>query len=387
MQRLTVAAYIVGTLVVSVQRGILAFANDFAIFRAASQNLVRGLDLYVLRPEQAQDLFKYSPTFALLFAPFAAVPVPVGLIIWNLAGALLLFVSFRRLLPKREAIGAQLLVFLAMLRNVQSSQSNSLIAALLILSFVAIERERWWNAAMSIGVAAAIKVFPLAGVILVPPRRRSYPFALALVAVVIVLVMLPLLVTDIATLEMQYRSWLALHAAQHSDVGQSAMQVVAAVVGLVQPQWLVQLLGTGLLLLPLIVGRRAFAERRELRMMLLSSVLVYAVIFNHKAESQSYVIAIAGVAAWWASSPRQAWRLAVAVLVVAFTNLPSTDIVPRAVKAALTPLWRGPIPCTLFWLMLQGELLHSVWSHRRACRSAKPNELNSASRQLEPKRG
>lgn len=385
MQRLIVAAYIAGTLVVSVQRGVLAFANDYAIFRAATQNLVRGMDLYVLRPEQAQDLFKYSPTFALLFAPFAVGPAVVGLVLWNLTGALLLLASLRQLLPQREALGAQVLVFLAMLRNVQSSQSNSLIAALLILSFVAMERERWWSAAASIGVAAAIKVFPLAAAILVLPRRQRYPFAIAMVVVVAVLVALPLLVTDISTLGMQYRSWLALHAAQQADVGQSAMAVLRAAVGVAPRQWLVQVVGTGILLLPLFLGRRALSERRQLRVMLLSSVLIYAVLFNHKAEKQSYVIAIAGVAVWWASSPHKAWRLAVAALVVACTNLPSADFVPATVKAAMTPLWRGPIPCTLFWLLLQGELLHKVWRLRRGGEHTEPCELDASPPKLAAK--
>jgi len=45
-----------------------SFPNDYAIFRASFWNLLAHRDLYVLRLDQAHDYFKYSPSFALLFA-------------------------------------------------------------------------------------------------------------------------------------------------------------------------------------------------------------------------------------------------------------------------------------------------------------------------------
>ena len=387
MRSLIAAAYLVGVLVVSVQRGVFAFANDFAIFRSASHNLARGADLYLLRPEQAQDLFKYSPTFAVLFAPFAIFPPFVGLALWNVTGALLLFLALQKLLPAREALGAQAIVYLAMLRNAQSAQSNSLIAALMIFAFMAMEQGRWRRAAGYIGVGAAIKVFPLVAGLLAVPHRAWRRFAVVLGMVGVVLAALPLLMTDVATLEWQYRSWWSLHDAQRNDVGQSAMAVLAATVHLTQPQWLVQLAGTSLLVFPLVVGRRALAERCELRLQLLASILLYAVLFNHKAEAASYVIAMAGIGVWWGSGSRTRWRDAVAVLAVSCTNLPSADFMPVAVKAAMTPLWRGPIVCTVVWVLLQAQLLHSVWRLRRGDRSAEIRQLHTAQTQAVPERG
>ena len=48
--------------------------NNFLIFRAAYSHLVAGRDLYIAYTAEHVDLFKYSPTFALLFAPFAWLP-------------------------------------------------------------------------------------------------------------------------------------------------------------------------------------------------------------------------------------------------------------------------------------------------------------------------
>src|SRR5678816_1138716 len=58
----------------TVQHGIASQNNNFRIFRAASRHLLAGADLYAAYPAEHFDFYKYSPTFALLFAPFAYVP-------------------------------------------------------------------------------------------------------------------------------------------------------------------------------------------------------------------------------------------------------------------------------------------------------------------------
>ncbi len=363
--RLIAGLYVASVLVVSVQRGAFAFANDFAIFRAASWNLLAGADLYVLRPEQALDLYKYSPTFALLFLPIAVLPPFAGLVAWNLLGALALHAALRHLLPVRESMLALLMVYLAMLRNVQSAQSNALVAALIVMVFSAIERHQWWRAASAVGIGAAIKVFPIAAVLLGITRRGKGRFAVSLLVVGVALVLAPLGVTDPRSLAAQYASWRQLHATQRVDLGLSAMALVLNGLHASWPQWWLQATGSVMLLLPFLLARQREEASRSLRLQLLASVLVFVVIFNHKAEAQSYVIAITGVTVWWASRPGERWRLGVALLVIAFTNLPSTDIVPTAVKAAIPALWRGALPCSLLWLVQQGELLYRLSGRAR----------------------
>ena len=56
-------------------------SGNFEIFRTASRHLVSGQDLYAEYPAEHTDRFKYSPTFALLFAPFAWLPWPLALLL------------------------------------------------------------------------------------------------------------------------------------------------------------------------------------------------------------------------------------------------------------------------------------------------------------------
>ena len=75
-------AYLATAVVVAVQRTVLSRENNFWIFRAAFEHLRSGVDLYAAYPEIHTDLFKYSPTFAFLFGPFAAAPGTVGYALW-----------------------------------------------------------------------------------------------------------------------------------------------------------------------------------------------------------------------------------------------------------------------------------------------------------------
>src|SRR5207302_6785485 len=67
------ALYLASAVFVTVQQGVVGRSNNFKVFRAAAVNLLAHRDLYAAHPDQHFDFYKYSPTFALLFAPFAAL--------------------------------------------------------------------------------------------------------------------------------------------------------------------------------------------------------------------------------------------------------------------------------------------------------------------------
>lgn len=355
-RHLLFALYVVSAVIVTVQRGVFEFANDYAIFRASFWNLLKGRDLYVLHLDQAHDLFKYSPTFAALFAPLSLLPFTVGLLCWNILGALLLIHAVERLLPEHNKANIVLvLAYLPMLRNMQSTQSNTLVAALIILAFVALEQGKQWRCALAIGIAAAIKIFPLAAVSLAIPHRHRLRFAAWFIAIAIALLALPLLFTSPHLLVAQYRSWGLLEGREIQDYGASVMGMAHTWLGLDWPAWTVQIAGTIVLLLPLSLRPSLWVNAPELRLRFLASLLVYCVIFNHKAEPQSYVIALTGIAIWYSTSPRSAWHTALMAVALILTF--GLSPVPDFIKAPLTPLIRRPLPCSIVWLVMQVELI------------------------------
>jgi cell division protein FtsW (lipid II flippase) len=331
--------------------------GNFEIFRAASRHLLSGEDLYAEYPAELQDRYKYSPTFAVLFAPFAWLPSPLALFLWNALNALVLFMAIERALSARQALVANAFLLPEVLRAMQNAQSNALVAGLIILAFVYLERSRVWRAAAAVVLGACVKIFPLAALSFAIPRRLVVRTGIAAVCWTVGLAVLPLLLTSPDSLIAQYRSW---HGVESLDAQQrwfSVMELLHRWLGADWPNWPVQLAGTVLLLAPLALRRDQWDDHR-FRLRFLCSVLLYVVLFNHQAERASYVIAFAGAAMWFASEPRTRWRTA--LFVVAFITIPlmSTLIpVPAIMKSPAAMLYRLALPSLAIWIAVQWELL------------------------------
>jgi len=84
--RFVTGLYLLVAIAVSLQKYFLGEEHygNYLIFKNSFLHLIRSQDLYVLYPELKIDLFKYSPTFALLFFPFAYLPDALGMVLWNL---------------------------------------------------------------------------------------------------------------------------------------------------------------------------------------------------------------------------------------------------------------------------------------------------------------
>jgi hypothetical protein len=353
-EQLILVVYVGAALVVTIQRGVFQFANDFAIFRASFWNLIAGRDLYVLRLDQAHDYFKYSPSFALLFAPFAALPFVVGLFLWNVVNALALFFALRLLFPRETSVVAQALVFLPALRSMQSSQSNALMAALIIFAFVCYERGWLWHAGIAVGLGAVTKIFPLAALAFALPRRDRVRAVMIAILTTVVLLALPLLVVSPGELIAQYQSWGALEKTETIQLGSSVMGLFRDA-GLGWPAWPIQLAGCAIVVAVLLARLRDWGDRAT-RLQFLGFVMVFCVIFNHRAERQSAVIAICGLVIWYLASPRAAWRTILFVAVYSLVSLTGTWFIPGAIKRVLVHKVRFPIPLATLWLAILGDL-------------------------------
>jgi hypothetical protein len=144
--------------------------NNFLIFRAAFDHVVAGVDLYALHPREHEDLFKYSPTFALFFAPFRALPYAPALFAWNLLNVSLIYVGLRLTLEPGERLSAVQLTGIGLITTLDGTQSNGLVAAAIVLAFAALERNRLRIAAVAIVSGILIKLFPAAALAFAAPR-------------------------------------------------------------------------------------------------------------------------------------------------------------------------------------------------------------------------
>src|SRR5215208_865695 len=239
-----VAPLWLGAIVVAtLQQGVTHQNNNFRIFRSASRHLIAGSDLYAVYPTEHFDFYKYSPTFALLFAPFAYVPFPLSMLLWNALNAGALYVALGLVLPRRAATVARAIVFLDMLGSLQNVQSNALVAALIVFTFAAYERHHTALGSLAAITGTYIKLFPLAGVSFAIFHPRKVRVAIAVVAGMVLFALLPLLVTSPGRLLAQYASWRAIEATDSLHRGFTVMQMIEQVTRAGLPNWPIQLAG------------------------------------------------------------------------------------------------------------------------------------------------
>jgi hypothetical protein len=179
----------------------------------------------------------------------------------------------------------------------------------------------------------------------------------------------------------QYRSWRAVEAVDAlqamAPIGQRAlglnggvMQFLRVTCGVRWPNWPIQLVGTALLLLPLALRRGSWHDPR-FRLGFLCSTLVYAVLFNHQAESPSYIIAMAGIGIWYAAGSLTRARTVFALSLLIAISAPGTGIFSHWFYRHIFIAYALKTPPVLAaWLVMQWELLAVTTAYaQRAART------------------
>ncbi len=333
--------------------------NNYLIFKYAFFHLIENKDLYIAYPDIVWDLFKYSPTFALLMGPLAFLPDVPGLICWNLINALAIYFGIKYLPIKSDETKVFILWFVALelLISIQNSQSNGLIAGLIILAFCSFERRSVFLAAFCILLSFYVKLFGVAAIILFLLYSNKIKFIGASAVWGILLGFLPLLVISADQLIYLYKSWLNLLSNDHSaSYGLSLMGILQSWFQLTPPKMIVLLGGAILLLIPF--ARYACFEQPRYRYLLLASLLIWMIIFNHKAESPTFIIAMSGIAIWYFTGKKSKIDLILLIGAFILTTLSHTDLFPRFLKHAfVSPYKLKALPAVIIWFKIQYELL------------------------------
>jgi len=332
--------------------------NNYVIFKRSWVHLTKGKNLYIIYPAEHWDLFKYSPTFAFLFAPLALMPDFIGLAIWNLLNSLVLFLAIRQL-PFSDKNRNLFLAFVLIeqLTAIQNEQSNTLMAGLMLLAYISLQKGKAQWATLWLVVATLIKIFSVIGFCLFLFYPKKLKFIGYAILWSLLFFMLPLLVTPWHTLLWQYQNWATVLAAdQSTSYGLSVMGWLHSWFGIEGGKNIVTLIGMALFLLPLIKWR---LYKNELyRLLILASMLLWVVIFNHKAESPTFVIALTGVGVWYFSRDAVWWRTLLLWLVFIFTSLSVTDLFPHSIKDNFfIPYTVKVLPCIFVWCVVVVELM------------------------------
>jgi len=347
--------------------------NNYVIFKQSFHHLMAQADLYQAWPAEHWDLFKYTPTFALFFGLFAAFPDLWGLIGWNLLNAAVLAAGVLNLqgLKKREQALGMLFLLPELFISLQNEQSNALIAGLLLLSLVGLERGQQFRPVLWIVCSVFIKLFGVMALALVPFYGRWHLTLLKAALITIALAALPLLVLSFDYYQALMLSYARMLTQDHSvSYGMSVMGWLQAWLGRVLsiqiPKTPVLLAGFILLIAPVtrlclsmvrqqgLFGtwwHEGIASSPSFRALWMSSLMIWMVIFNHKAESPTFIIALSGILLAYLYGPRTTWDRILLLACWILSSWSPSDLLPSGLrKEWVEPLQLKVFPCILYCL-------------------------------------
>jgi hypothetical protein len=332
--------------------------NNYVIFNTSFYNLWQNKNLYILYPNEQWDLYKYSPSFAFLFGVFAVLPNFIGLFFWNFINSFFLFYAVNTVDSFSNRAKNFILVFniIELFTSIQNAQSNALIAGLILLAFTLATKEKLFLSTLCIVLTVYIKLF--GGVAFVmylffPNKLKTFLYSLFWT---IVLFLIPLIIITPGQLIQQYSNWLVLlKADKDASLGYSIFGWLKTWFNIIVSKNILLVIGLAINLLPLLVTKHF--KHISFRLLFLSSILIWVVIFNHKAESPTFIIATLGVAIWYTIASKTALNKLLLLLVLVFTILSPTDIFPKSINATyVIPFVLKGVACIFVWFKIMYEL-------------------------------
>ena len=383
--------------------------NNYIIFKQSFFHLLQHKDLYIHYPLEQYDLFKYPPTFALLFAPFSLLPDLLGYTLWTTLNMMLPIFAISRIsdIANLGKILFSILLLLEGFTSALNSQSNGLVLGLLLLAFVAMQRGRVTQAVIFIWLTAFIKLFGVLFFAMLWVFPNGFKKSLIRIPTVFALLfLLPWPILGWNGLLNQYHWMFNLLAHDHGYfVKYSVMGWLQQWFGLRPDKNLILFVGLCLQVLPFLflffkqklwllgsLQRMDHLQLTRWQFLYAGSWLLWMVIFNHMAESATYVIAVGGALFTLAflafdvnldsegsqnislSSPensqwferifcamrRQKLRgpmIISLVFMIVFTMLGPTDIYPKQLRLWIVETAQlKAFPCILLWDILLFEM-------------------------------
>ena len=357
-------------LVVSLKHAFQATPNNnYLIFKYAYFNATEHLNLYLLYPDKYLDSNHYGPFFSLLIAPFALLPDYFGMLFWQFANVLFLYFAIKQLPINPTKINiVYWLITHELLTAMFALQFNISIAAIIVLAYAFIDKEKNFWAAFVIVLGTFVKLYGIVGLaffffVKQKPKFIAYCFFWAIVFFV-----LPMVFFSPAFIIQSYQDWyVSLSEKQLFNASLTSMQDISVMgmarrlSGNVQLSNLPFLLA-GLVLFALPYLRIKAYKEPVFRLLFLASALIFAVIFSNSSESPTYIIAFVGVAVWYVvqDEPFKPATIALLVFALLLTSFSPSDLFPKFIRENyIKPYSLKALPCIIVWLVVIYQLMFS----------------------------
>ena len=344
--------------------------NNFLIFRYVFWHTIDHTSLYTSY-EQYYDTNHYGPFFSLVIAPFAIFPEYFGLLLWEIALALALFYSIRKLpLSDKKLIFIYWFCAHELLTALFMSQFNIAIAAIILVTFYCIEKEKDIWAAFWIMFGTFVKLYGVVGLAFFFFSKHKGKFIFYLFVWAIVMFKAPMVISSPDYIISQYWEWWESLISKNADNAFAYSQNIS-LLGMVRKisqctsysDLLIIIPGLFILGLPYLRFKQF--KYKAFRFTLLASVMMFVVLFSTGSESSTYIIPFVGVAIWYIVAPwkRSKWDIALMVFAFILTSMSPSDLFPSFIrKQYVVPYALKALPCVLIWFKLSYEMCRNDYS-------------------------
>jgi hypothetical protein len=331
--------------------------NNFTIFQNSTHHFFERVNMYIEYPAIQYDVFLYNPTFALLFAPFALLNTLAGLLLWEIFVVSLYFLSIYLMpIEKKAKVFVFYYVLMVLVGSVQHCQTNPLLIALILFSFIFLEREQYFKSAIFPCLGFIIKGYgAICGVffLLKNPKIKTF---LYMAFWFFLLSLLPLLWYSPKDFIVLYEQWKTSLLSDYSaNEGTSIMGIINSVTNWNVPVLTIQI--TGVIMLLFTIVYLSLTDKYEHhKYEVLAYITIWVLIFNQAAEPNTYLISITGIAIWYSQSSKIKIETALIVFVFIFSVLSTSDVFPRSIRNSFVYPYSikalGPT-LVLIWLQIK----------------------------------
>ena len=339
--------------------------NNYLIFKQVFWHVIHQLPLFVHYPAEYFDLNHYGPVFSLVIAPFAVLPTWIGMLLWLVALTLLLFFTVRRnVFTEYQQIFIYWFCAHELLNGVQMQQFNIAIAAIILISYCCIEKEKDFWAAFAIMLGTFVKLYGIVGLAFFFFSRHKGKFVLSLLFWAVIMFVAPMIISSPEYIIGQYHDWYVELVQKNSD-NMFSQGTNISLLGLVRK---ISGCATYSDLWLIIPGMIAFALpylrfnqylNQAFRQTILASTLMFVVLFSTGSENSSYITPVIGVVIWYTAAPweRSKWDIALMVYVFFFCTMAHSDLMPRFIRDEWMRLYGlKALPVVIVWFKLCYEI-------------------------------
>ena len=347
--------------------------NNYIIFKHVFVHTVNEMNLYSPYPDVYNDTNHYGPLFSMVIAPFALLPDWLGVVLWSMTNATVLFIAIKQLgFERRQFYTILLIGAIELMSSTHHVQFNPMVGAWLILSYVMVEKEKDLWATLFIAAGFLTKLYGIAGLTFFLFSKHKVKFIGYFIMWMAILICLPMIISSPKFIIQSYQDWFfslkgkdEKNAMQSLSFGQQDISIIGVFRRSLQTTRISDLmvLAPAALLYALPLLRVSQYKYAAYRLRYLALALITIVIYSSSAESVTYIIAISGCALWYVlQEKKSAWTTFMLIFLFFFAILSPTDLCPPPLQGFIRAYALKAVPCFVVWLLLLRETAFNRFS-------------------------